>query len=112
MNNQVRVPVMEQRDGKPVNNFIKVGPFTLHESNKGSYWLYTVKVTDGVVIYKQASRPNLEDIIHALHEAGHKKIISKEVFLDYNERAYRFWNEGGLEAKVQHHVAAQKGKRK
>lgn len=112
MSNQVRVPHMEMRDGKPANNYIKVGPFTLHESNKGNYFLYTVRVTDDVVIYKRASRPNLYDICHALKEAFNEKRISKEVFLDYRDRADVALRAVPDQAAVQQRKAAQKkGKR-
>jgi len=90
MNNQVRVPFIEQRVGKPFNKYDKVGPFTLQESNKGNYFLYTVLVTGGVCILKQASKPGFYDICHALKTAFNEKAITLEVFDDYRKKADAF----------------------
>lgn len=112
MNNTVRVPVIEQREGKPFNNYEKVGPFTLHESNKGSYFLYSVSVTGGINILKQASKPNLYDICHALKQAYNDKLISKEVFVDYRDKVEAYRADKYVPPASAPLKVVQKGKRK
>ena len=82
----VRHPFLELRAGKPTNNYHKVGPFTLRESNKGNYFLYTVCVTGGIEIYKQASWPSFYDICNALKAAFSSKLISKDLFREYQDK--------------------------
>lgn len=91
MENQViRHPYLERLAGRKHTTYEKVGPFTLQESNKGSYYLYTVLVTGGVCIFKQASKPGFYDICHALRAAFNEKLITLEVFDEYRQKADAF----------------------
>jgi hypothetical protein len=85
-NDGIRHPFLEVRAGKPFNNYIKMGPFTLHESNKGSYFLYTVCVTGGIEIHKEASRPSFYDLCVSLKHAYNIEKITKKVFQEYYEK--------------------------
>ena len=93
MNNQVRHPFLEQRAGKPFTTFEKIGPFTLRESNKGNYYLYTVAVTGGIEILKQASKPGFYDICNALKHTFNEKLINKELFREYQDKCQVHFQE-------------------
>ena len=93
MNMKVRHPYLEARAGKQFNSYEKIGPFTLHESNKVNFFLYTVSVTGGIPIYKQASKPGFYDLCNALKEAYTSKRISKEVFREYQDKCELHFQE-------------------
>ncbi|HUW45087.1 MAG TPA: hypothetical protein VMW50_04745 [Dehalococcoidia bacterium] len=89
----VRHPFLEARAGRPFNNYYKEGPFTVHESNKVNFFLYTVSVTGGIVIYKEASRPSFYDICNALKSAYGSKHISKDLFREYQDKCELHFQE-------------------
>ena len=80
-------PFMKQKLGKPMKVFEKIGPFTLIVTNHGFYETYEVKVTDGVSILKQASRPGVYEIACKLEEACDAGLVSYKVLDEYKRKA-------------------------
>ncbi len=80
-------PYIELRNGSPRTTYENIGPFRLSKTRYNTYWLYTVCVTGEVPILKQASKPSLYDICHALSRARLDKRISQAVYEEYQPKA-------------------------